>query len=97
MNNGDMPAAPQHGRHGQHEGFDILTTSMDYGSTGLTKREHFAAIAMQGLLAGGLDVRYIDGLTEEQIKNNDWCCEDHVCFAAVSYANALLKALEEAK
>ena len=42
MNNGDNPAAPQ----------QIIQESGDVmGWMGLTKREHFAATAMQGLLA----------------------------------------------
>jgi hypothetical protein len=71
MNNSDMPAAPV-----------ITSTTMDteqstltsVGTTGLTKREHFAGLAMQGLLAhyGDSDaysivsaVRYADALLKE--------------------------------
>jgi len=83
MNNGDRPVTP-------------LTTP-DVGYLGLTKREHFAAMAMQGLLANGEDVRYVNGLSKQQKKDFDWSCEDHISLIAVSYANGLLKALEETK
>jgi hypothetical protein len=51
MNNSDMPAAPV-----------ITSTTVDtaqstltsVGTTGLTKREHFAGVIIQGLLAGGV-------------------------------------------
>ena len=42
LNNGDFPAMPCHNWH----------TSIQE-PTGLTKREHFAGLAMQGLLASG--------------------------------------------
>jgi DNA-binding CsgD family transcriptional regulator len=41
VNNADMPAMPTIAQHG-----DLMIDS-----SGLTKREHFAAMAMQGLLA----------------------------------------------
>lgn len=41
MSNGDMPAMPVEG--GQNNGLEPYS--------GLTKREHFAAMAMQGILA----------------------------------------------
>ncbi len=45
MKNADMPSAPQ--LDWEYVGSDLVSTT----SGGLTKREHFAAMAMQGLLA----------------------------------------------
>ena len=68
MNNADKPAMTADQRFGRGWA----------ASTGLTKREHFAGLAMQGILCyfGNKDVPR--------------CAK-----AAVEYANALLKALEQ--
>ena len=51
MNNGNMPAMPQTGT----EGTDGNLNSPEFwGGVGLTKREHFAGLAMQGLISGSL-------------------------------------------
>jgi hypothetical protein len=58
------------------------------GPCGLTKRELFAAMAMQGLVTQAVHVIEEHGLTEEQ--NAGFLAE-----AAVHYADALLTALEK--
>jgi hypothetical protein len=51
MNNKDMPAMPQ---PIASNGVDFIDArEYDPCNGGLTKREHFAGLAMQGLLAGG--------------------------------------------
>ena len=47
MNNGDMPASPVQQAGTRLEHYDL---------EGLTKREQFAAMAMQGMLAAGSNV-----------------------------------------
>jgi hypothetical protein len=47
MSNSDMPAMPT------EQSAEHFSQSSTYYSTGLTKREHFAGLAMQGLLASG--------------------------------------------
>lgn len=69
MKNSDMPAMPT-----QVNGGDI------YG--GLTKREYFAGLAMQGFLSADV--------------NSDWHKDDCVKIA-VQHADALLAELERAK
>tara|TARA_R110002096_G_scaffold434060_2_gene654608 strand:+ start:530 stop:733 length:204 start_codon:yes stop_codon:yes gene_type:complete len=64
MNNADMPAMP------------IPRGVYNDDTAGLTKREHFAGLAMQGLLA-----HYGDSYNHY--------------LAAVEFADALLKALEQ--
>jgi hypothetical protein len=49
VNNGDMPAMPQSGIEDSEGRFN---DSSDWGGSGLTKREQFAAMAMQGLKTG---------------------------------------------
>ena len=76
MNNSDMPAMPVTDSNGpfmQPAG----------PSVGLSKREHFAAMAMQGLMSAGIAGRHnrLEVLIPE----------------AVRAADALLKALEEAE
>jgi len=85
MNNGDMPASAQNGLidpDGQYG------SSKDMGGSGLTKREHFAGLAMQGVLADSkiMDAARID---------DDIVTEHFVAGLAVEYADALLAALEE--
>ena len=80
MNNSDMPAMPVTDSNGpfmQPAG----------PSVGLTKREHFAAMAMQGLLSNPNLVHYSG--TDDKA--------DRVRDMAVNYADGLLKALEESK
>ena len=47
MNNADMPASPI---SVSSTGGNLCSSDFEYGE-GLTKREHFAGLAMQGLLA----------------------------------------------
>lgn len=70
MKNADLPAIPQNRS-------DL--------PTGLTKREHFAAMAMQGLLSSASD------------SNGEWtnCGVDNVASEAVMFADALLAELEK--
>ena len=77
MNNSNMPAMPQSlamsddGRmYGTHE--------HDGTAGGLTKLEHFAGLAMQGILA----------------REGNKVQADEVAFASFVYAKALLKQLE---
>ena len=74
MNNGDTPAMAQSGVS------NIECDSYDFGGRGLTKREHFAAIAMQGLLVNMGRNEFNDCVV--------------VADEAVNAADALLKALE---
>ena len=80
MDNGDMPATPIAVAKGPDGDF---VTSDDYGTGwGLSKREHFAGLAMQGLCTS-------------QDEGGEWR-GDPVTAATLSveYADALLKALE---
>lgn len=82
MNNSDKPAMPQ--SVAISEG-GTVTASYDFdGGEGLTKREHFATMAMQGLLSG------INAATDD----HHW---DSADFAneAVRLSDALLAALEK--
>ena len=71
MNNADMPAMPI--------GEQIDGVNMNPICNGLTKREHFAAVAMQGLLGD----HTIDGSLES------------IANTSVRFADALLKELEK--
>ena len=74
MNNSDMPAAPI----SEEETDRVLDGVKIF--TGLTKREYFAAKAMQGILA-----KYGPDEQEVNLTAND----------AVKHADALLKELKE--
>lgn len=74
MNNADLPAMPI--------GEQIDGVHLNPICNGLTKREYFAGLAMQGILANeGYNASMPDVLIEE----------------AISQADELLKALEENK
>ena len=64
IDNGDMPTSPI---------FDSTGRSIEhydsYYATGLTKREHFAAIAMQGILSTGF--RHEEEVAKQAIKAAD--------------------------
>jgi len=75
MNNADMPAMPVTDAKGPYKQESGLV------SIGLTKREHFAGLAMQGILT-----------TVGTMWSED---ADECALYAVEYANALLKALKE--
>ena len=74
IKNGDMPAMPQ--------------PSEWTGSKGLTKREQFAAMAMQGLLSNSV-------MGDSDLHNNasDW--KKDMVESATEFADALLAQLEE--
>jgi len=74
MRNSDMPAMPVSGG-----------TKYD----GLTKREHFAAMAMQGLVS---NAHVIEGLCDDKTIK---CIYTSIAEYAVKHADALLKALEK--
>lgn len=78
MKNKDMPAMPT--KH-DNEHFQSSSTY----TTGLTKREHFAAMAMQGFLSNRIEVPSTGGKR----------LEDFIAKCSIDYADALLKALEE--
>ena len=51
MNNSDMPAMPQSDDTIEQWNDSTDPSAGTYFATGLTKREHFAGLAMQGLLS----------------------------------------------
>ena len=73
MNNSDMPAMPTKIQFGK-------AYHVDYNGDGLTKREHFAGLAMQSLINIDTEFRATPGVKAE---------------LAVSMADALLRELEE--
>ncbi len=73
-NNGDMPAMPL-----DMEGNKALDEGYWYSGWGLTKREHFAAMAMQGFTSAG---------------SSGMPPPDVLAGYAVEQADALLAALE---
>jgi len=75
MNNADQPAMPVPTVRFDEESNEITVM----GTTGLTKREHFAGLAMQGLLAYTGEDQFVGDLAFAR--------------AAVHYADALLKEL----
>lgn len=75
MNNGDMPAMPL-----DNVAESDVGRGYQYDCAGLTKREHFAAMAMQGLCS-----------TMTRRPDEGWY-EDTARYA-VGYADELLKAL----
>ena len=83
MNNGNTPAMPQSGIcDSEGNSYD----SNDLGGGGLTKREKFAAMAMQGWLARCASAPHSAFIDPEQVAET-----------AVDFADALLSQLEKAK
>ena len=76
MDNGNRPAMAFSYEWVDHQGGGHTNQDVYLG---LTKREHFAAMAMQGMLAN--------------TDSKDWSMLE-VCADSISYADSLLKALE---
>ncbi|MBR9878652.1 MAG: hypothetical protein GYB17_03960 [Gammaproteobacteria bacterium] len=94
MKNADMPAMPLSGdAYGDFAAYDGTSqTSYNPECQGLTKREHFAAMAMQGLLSNpGGPVQH------NPISGTGYCNSDAGIVAAWSLeiADALLTAMED--
>lgn len=74
---------------GSEPAFACSKTEYDFGQTGLSKRELFAAMAMQGLLANlEYQVRALEK-PESSTRN----IAEFVAFGATDYADALLAEL----
>jgi hypothetical protein len=74
MNNADMPASPMT----NSEGFSGNPKSVGCGggwTSGLTKREHFAAMAMQGFLANYASTHF-ENCAEHAVKQADALLEE---------------------
>ena len=104
MNNGDKSASPviEHTSAlamKQAEGFGMHVEPYT-AHLGLTKREHFAAMAMQGILANieEKDFSLVDAAAYIGVETEDYDWRVHypmlAAKKAVANADALLKALE---
>ena len=69
-----------------HSAFPMIVEREGLYATGLTKREYFAAMAMQGLLAGEVITRF--EIMEMSGKKT-------IATLAIDYADELLKELEK--
>jgi len=84
MKNADSPAMPQSVSHSSYDG--QITASYDFeGGEGLTKREHFAAMALNTILNS------YNPYESGDFDSSEW---DVTAKNAVGLADALLKALE---
>ena len=87
MKNADMPAMPVV----NSDGFSAhpLSGAVDQGTcSGLSKREYFAAMAMQGLTSSPLELGKLSHAANKSPKV-------YAVEQAVAYADALLKELEK--
>lgn len=69
--------------NGNEPAFSMIDGQANYMSPGLSKREYFAAMALQGLLSGNNNF----GFTKPDI--------DHAAQTSVDISDALIKALNE--
>lgn len=85
IKNGDLPAMPNDTDSQTLSYMGLMPTAADFykHGAGLTKREQFAAMAMQGILSNGVD------FTMHEDKD--------VASAAVLHADLLLAELERTK
>lgn len=86
MKNADKPINPTTSQKiNETEFFEYNLPNKERQYSGLTKREHYAGLAMQGLLA--LPDKGTFGSFDEAI--------ERICEASVKFADELLKQLEE--
>jgi len=83
MTNADMPAMP-------FSSTQLINGDVECGATGLTKREHFAAMALQGLLSN-------PATGDSSLWDNapEWA--NQMTSSAVEFADALLAELGRTK
>ena len=81
MKNADMPAMPVT----DEAGMPFKDVPGESCTMGLTKREHFAAMAMQGIISA------------DHANGSEKLCAEDVAVMAVDYADELLKELEGTK
>jgi hypothetical protein len=84
MNNSDMPAMPQPIAANENGFCD--TGEYSRGNVGLTKREHFAGLAMQGILSNS-----VMGDSALHEKHEDWVKD--ISDSSLQFADALLAEL----
>lgn len=93
MKNSDQTAFPTH--PAQHNGLQGEEYSMIYGENGLTKREYFAAKAMQGIMASGF---YTDAGIHKALDAlkvpHETGLKQAIAMMAIEVADELLKQLE---
>jgi hypothetical protein len=82
MNNSDMPAMPQSGDDIEQWNDPTNPGAGTYFATGLTKREHFAGLAMQGIIT---------------LKGSDCRDTDITAVQCVRMADSLLAELDKSK
>jgi len=80
MKNGNNPASPIF----DHMGDVFMSVNGDH--YGLTKREHFAGLAMQAMLSSKFVLEFNDDNASH---------DNYLCLRAVRYADALLEELEK--
>lgn len=83
MKNADKPISPQI-QSSTNNGHQLSEIWSDYDNQGLTKREYFAGVAMQGMIAG----RWA---CPDNVPND----VDTIVKEAILHADELLKKLEE--
>lgn len=89
MENGKLPIYP----HVNDEGYStarLMPNNEFVSLDGLTKREHFAAMAMQGFLSNSMYSKILQG-------NNDEPVPSYLAELSVNIADALLAELEKSK
>jgi hypothetical protein len=86
MNNSDMPAMPQP-IAASESGF-LDTEEYSKGNGGLTKREHFAGLAMQGILSNS-----VMGDSALHEKHEDWVKD--ISESSLQFADKLLAELDK--
>jgi hypothetical protein len=83
MNNSDMPAMPQSDDTIEQWNDSTDPSAGTYFATGLTKREHFAGLAMQGLLSNANGV-----IQANSQAGFGWCNCDENSMAELAFACA---------
>lgn len=93
MTNADQPAFPAEGRESEGRFLGVQTTDTSGIFGGLTKRELFAAMAMQGIISRGErvpDKKFVDGRTVI-------CNPDDLAKLSIECSTELLRQLETTK
>lgn len=77
--------------NGDQQAFPLLDPNGNFWTTGLSKREYFAAMAMQGILAS----RDLQICLLKDLKHDGTTHDNCIAVYAVKQADELLKALEK--
>lgn len=93
MKNSDMPAAPIFNENGYPQVARVTLDNNEPQCSGLTKREHFAGLAMQAMLSNPNVIGFSQSCGWDLVN----CSKEQLSQTCINHADALLAELEKSE